>query len=395
MPDIMKIARTLQLLPLLEKKSHFLFGPRATGKSTLIRDQLKGYNCLIINLLRNAQYLDLSQAPGELESMIRAANYPKVVVIDEVQRVPELLNEVHHLIEEYGTCFLLTGSSARKLKKNGVNLLAGRARRANLFPLTSHEIADFDLMRYLRYGGLPNVYLSEEPFEELEAYADTYLKEEIQMEALVRNIPGFSKFLQTVAIHAGQMLNFSSVASDVGLSVSTVREYYYILEDTFLGFMLPAYVKTTKRKAISTAKFYLFDLGVRHYLAKINELPPGSEIFSQAMEHFIAMEIKAYLSYARQPHMLTYWQSKSGLEVDFVIGDDIAIEVKSATKISKKHLKGLLAFQQEKIAKRFIIVSLDPIHKHLDNNIEVIPCERFLKMLWDGELITTPSRACR
>ncbi len=387
----MKIDRTLQLSSLLEKKSHFLFGPRATGKSTLIREQLKDQDCLIINLLRNAHYLALSQAPEELESMIRAARYPKIVVIDEVQRVPELLNEVHHLIEEYGTCFLLTGSSARKLKKSGINLLAGRARLANLFPLTSHEIPDFNLMRYLQYGGLPAVYLSEEPFEELQAYADTYLKEEIQMEALVRNIPGFSKFLQTAAIHAGQMLNFSNVASDVGLPVSTVREYYYILEDTFLGFMLPAYVKTTKRKAISTAKFYLFDMGIRHYLAKVNELPPGSEVFGQAMEHFIAMELKAYLSYRRQRHVLTYWQSKSGLEVDFVVGDEIAIEVKSATKISKKHLKGLMAFQQETIAKRFIIVSLDPIHKHLDNDIEVIPYMQFLKMLWNDELIPTPS----
>lgn len=382
----MIISRTLQILPLLEKKSHFLFGSRATGKSTLIKSQLPDY--LSINLLRNEYYMDLLQAPQNLEAIINAAPNQKIIVIDEVQRIPALLNEVHRLIEERGIHFLLTGSSARKLKQKNTNLLAGRARQAYLFPLTSQEIENFNLRRYLHVGGLPFIYLSEEPYEDLAAYTNTFLKDEIQAEALVRNIPGFSKFLQVAALSCGHMLNFSNVASDVGLPISTIREYYYILEDTFLGFMLPAFTKTLKRKAISTAKFYLFDVGVRHYLTHVKELPQHSEVFGQAFEHFIAMELRAYLAYRRLDHELCYWRSTSGMEVDFLINNEIAIEVKSATRAHDKHLKGLLAFQEEKLARRHILVSLDPIQKKMNSGIELMPWHVFLNLLWANQLIS-------
>lgn len=381
----MIIDRTLDLSSLLNKKSHFLFGPRATGKSTLIRTQLK--DALVINLLKNEYYLDLLQAPQHLGAMIRAANYPKIVVLDEVQRIPALLNEVHHLIEEHATHFLLTGSSARRLKQKNTNLLAGRARKANLYPLTSFEIPNFNLMRYLCVGGLPSIYLSDEPYEELAAYTDTYLKDEIQAESLVRNIPGFSRFLQVAALTCGQMINFSNVASDVGMPVSTIREYYYILEDTFLGFMLPAYTHTLKRKAITTAKFYLFDVGIRNYLTHVRALPEQSELFGNALEHFIAMELRAYLSYRRLDLELSYWRSTSGMEVDFLIGKDIAIEVKSTQRAHEKHLKGLIAFQEERIARRYLLISLDPIHKTLNNGIELMPLNLFLTQLWADKII--------
>lgn len=375
--------RQLNLPKLLRSKSYFLFGPRATGKSSLVRHQFPG-NIPIINLLRSEVYLELSAKPYRLESMIKIHLPCELVVIDEVQRVPELLNEVHRLIEEQGLTFLLTGSSARKLRQKSVNLLAGRAREARLFPLTSVEIPEFDLNRYLKYGGLPVVYLSDEPEEDLYAYIDTYLKEEIQAESLVRNIPGFSRFLQTAALTSGHILNFTQIGSDVGLPASTVREYYYLLEDTFVGFMVPAYTKTRKRKAMSTAKFYFFDIGVRNALLDLGSVPFQTEVYGLAFEHFIAMELRAYLSYRRIRKPLQYWRAKHGQEVDFIIGDELAVEVKSTAQFKDKHGKGLQAFAEEEICKRHILISHDPISRKL-GRIETLHWRIFLEKLWGDE----------
>ena len=232
--------RQLQLKQLIEKKSFFLLGPRATGKSFLIHQEL-GERALILNLLRSDLYLRLSQSPWELEAIIEAALDGKkdpIIVIDEVQKLPNLLDEVHRLIEEKKWRFLLTGSSARKLKHGHANLLAGRAWTAHLFPLSFSEIPNFRLEHYLRYGGLPAIYPSEFPEEELIAYAHTYLYEEIQAEGLVRKLPQFSRFLQVAALHNGLILNFNKVSSDTGVSASTIREYYEILKDTLIGFSL-------------------------------------------------------------------------------------------------------------------------------------------------------------
>ena len=256
----MFLKRTLDLTHLIEKKSHFLFGPRGTGKSSLIAQQL-GDDALIIDLLHSVTYTRLLENPSQLENII-AQTDKKIIVIDEIQRVPELLNEVHRLIEKNHYHFLLTGSSARKLKKVGVNLLAGRARQAELFPLTFHEIIDFNLSRYLQYGGLPMIYLSDEPVEDLEAYVYTYLEQEIRLEAIVHKLPAFSRFLQLSALTSGNTLNFSSIASDTGVSSVTLREYYTILQDTFLGFIVEPWMHSIKRKAASTARFYYFDIGV-------------------------------------------------------------------------------------------------------------------------------------
>lgn len=376
----MHFTRILNLSHLLEKKSFFLFGPRATGKTFMIRQQL-GDTALTINLLNSRFYLMLNAAPYELEALIAAEPSKQWIVIDEIQRIPALLNEVHRLIEEKSITFLLTGSSARKLRRHGHNLLAGRAWEARLFSLTYAEIPHFDLHRYLLYGGLPPVYLSQDPREELDAYINTYLKEEIQAESLVRTLPAFSRFLQTSALTSGQMLNFSELSNDTGIPVSSVREYYHILEDTFMGMMLPAYTKTKKRKAISTAKFYWFDIGVKHALAGIHELPPQSDLYGQAFEHFIVMEMIAYLHYRRLRLPLTYWRSTHGQEVDLIIGDTMAIEIKSSQHIAPKHFKGLHVFAEEKICQHHILLSQDPVPRKYES-VEAIHWQSFLDKLW-------------
>lgn len=379
----MYLNRILKLAPLLEKKSHFLFGPRSTGKSALIAHDLK--DTLVIDLLQSDIYRRLLENPTYLESVIKSQK-GKLIVIDEVQRIPELLNEVHRLIEKLDYRFLLTGSSARKLKQKSVNLLAGRARQAELFPLIYVELPDFNLMSYLTYGGLPNIVFSDNKPEDLDAYVNTYLEQEIQVEAVVKKLPAFSRFLQLAALTSGNVLNYSSIANDVGVSAMTLREYYQILQDTFLGFIVPPWQKSIKRKPVATAKFYLFDLGVKNNLARIETIPEQSDLYGQAFEHFIAMELRAYLSYRRKRLAMTYWATHQGEEVDFLIGDSVAIEVKSSNKISSKHLKNLVLLGQEKIVKKFYLVSQDPISAN-EQNIHIMYWEIFLKKLWADEII--------
>lgn len=382
----MKISRQLNLPQLLEKKSFFLFGPRATGKTFLIREQLTS-QALILDLLRSDLYLRLSRSPTELESIITAYGPCSVVVIDEVQKVPQLLDEVHRLIESKGLKFLLTGSSARKLRRGQANLLAGRAWHAALFPLTWAELntSNFDLDRYLRYGGLPTVYLSKDPDEELQAYTKTYLYEEIQAEGLVRRLPQFARFLQVAALSSGQMLNFAAIGSDAQVSPTTIREYYYLLEDTLLGFLLPPWTKSKKRKAIATAKFYLFDTGVTHTLAGTEALDHNSDLYGRSFEQWIAMELRAALSYRRARQELTYWRSTHQQEVDFLLGDEIAIEVKASPRVHDRDGKGLFALKEEDIVNRFYLVSQDP-QEMVKDDIQRLHWRTFLSRLWSGNL---------
>lgn len=351
----------------------------------MIREQL-GNQALILNLLRSDLYLRLLGNPSELENIIAASPEYPIIVIDEIQRVPDLLNEVHRLIEENQIRFLLTGSSARKLRKQNINLLAGRAWQASLFPLTTNEIPDFNLERYLHFGGLPPVYLSEYPEEELIAYVNTYLLEEIQAEAQVRKIPAFSRFLQVSALCSGQLLNFSSVSNDIAIPVTTLREYYQILEDTLLGFVLPPWKQSLKRKPISTGKFYFFDLGVKNTLAGTTHLDKKSDLYGFAFEHFILLELRAYISYRRLNIPLSFWQSQSGHEVDIIIGDSIAIEIKSSTSITKKHLKGLKALAEENICSTYMLISQDTISREVDGCLHMHWSE-FLKKLWEDKWI--------
>jgi predicted AAA+ superfamily ATPase len=381
------VNREVNLPKLMDKSSYFLLGPRGTGKSFLIRKELSGPEAVVIDLLDSRSYLRLQNSPHELAPM---ATKP-IVVIDEIQRIPELLNEVHRLIEEKQLRFLLTGSSARKLRRSGTNLLAGRAFKAQMFPLTWRELAResrFNLERFLLLGGLPHAYLQDIGQEYLYNYVDVYLKEEIQTEALVRNLANYSRFLENAALSSGQILNFAKVAADAQLSPNTVRDYYQILEDTLLGYPLLPWRKTTRRKAVSTAKFYFFDIGVLNALRNVSQLPPAGDLVGQAFEHFIGQELRAYLSYHQRRETLCFWRAKSQHEVDFIIGDETAIEVKAARKVSPRDHHGLKALAEEKPWRRMLVVSMDPQTMVHANGIEHLFWEDFLDQLWRDQIVS-------
>ncbi len=376
--------RTLDLAGLLKKKSFFLFGPRSTGKSTLVDQSLP--DARMYDLLDADVFRRLLQRPKVLEEENRDPS--RIVVIDEIQKLPLLLDEVHRLVQKNGLRFLLTGSSARKLKRGGANLLAGRAWEARLFPLTSREIPDFDLLKYLNRGGLPHIYDSPEFAEELKSYVGTYLQEEIKAEAATRNILAFSEFLDAIALANGQEINMESLAGDCQVSPATLKSYLQILEDTLLGFSLKGFTKTRKRKSISRAKHYLFDLGVTNQLCRRGAICEKSELFGAAFEHFIILETRAWLSYARKGLELSYWRSTSQFEVDLLIGSDTAIEIKASQLVQDKHLKGLRALAEERIQRQFIVVSMDSRRRTTDDGILILPWREYLDLLWSGELIS-------
>ncbi len=375
--------RTLKLSEILKKKSHFLFGARSTGKSTLIEMQLP--NAKVYDLLDAEVYRKLLVRPKIIEEENLDMN--EIVVIDEIQKLPTLLDEVQRLIQKKNMRFLLTGSSARKLKHGGANLLGGRAWIASLFPLSFVEIDNFDLMVYLNQGGLPHVYTSPYAKEELSAYISTYLQEEIQAEAKLQQVAAFAEFLDLAALSNGQEINYESFAADCQVSTGTLKKYFQILEDTLLGFRLPGYTKTRRRKAISRSKHYLFDIGVTNALCRRGEIIERTELFGNAFEHFIILEIRAYLSYTQNNNPMAYWRSTSKMEVDILIGDEVAIEIKGTNLVSDKHLKGLRALQEEKIHKRYIIVSTDSNLRTTEDRIEIFPWKDFLKNLWDSKII--------
>ncbi len=378
--------RILDLNLQMKKKSHFLWGPRATGKTSLIKAQLQKH-AQIVDLLDSQIYLRLSSDPTELRNLIALETRPResIVVIDEIQRVPELLNEVHRLIEEQHLRFLLTGSSARKLKRGAANLLAGRAWSMELFPLVYSEIPDFSLSRFVRFGGLPSVYTSNEPHEELKAYVNTYLKEEIQAEGLIRRIPAFHRFLESAALSNGQLINYANIASDAQVPASTVADHYQILVDTLIGSFLEPFTKTKKRKAVTTQKFYFFDQGVVNTLCAVNSIERNSDQFGRALEQLIYMNLKAYLSYTRSDSVLGFWRSQNQQEVDFTVGDFAAIEVKASKRLASRDYSGLKALKEEKIFKKYYLASMDSVYAHHDG-IECLQIELFLKKLWSGEL---------
>ena len=376
--------RKLNLNPLLNKKSFFLFGPRSTGKTTLIQQTLKNFK--FYNLLDSETYGRLLKRPKLLEEENRNIKNT-IIVIDEIQKQTRLLDEVHRLIQIKNYRFLLTGSSARKLKKGQSNLLAGRAWQAQLFPLSWVEIPQFNLIRYLNRGGLPMVYNSKDYKEELDSYVSLYLREEIQNEALTRNVQAFAEFLDLIALSNGQEINYDSCSRDLQISPSTLKNYIEILNDTLLGFLLPGWTKTKKRKAISRGKYYLFDLGVTNTLCHRGAIKNNSELFGKAFEHFIILEMRSYLSYFRKKLNMYYWRSTSQAEVDLIVGDKMAIEIKSHSLIQDKHLKGLRKLKEEQILKKYIIVSLDKEERITKDKIHIMPWEIFLKKLWQGAII--------
>ena len=301
--------------------------------------------------------------------------------------MPELLDEVHKLIFKKNIRFLLTGSSARKLKHGGANLLAGRAWTAQLFPLSYSEIPSFELDKYLLRGGLPQVYDSEFYLEELKAYVGTYLQEEIKAEAVTRNVNAFYEFLEVVAKSNGQEINFERFSSDCQVSTSSLRNYLQILDDTLIGFKLEAYVKTKKRKAISRAKYYLFDTGVTNFLMGREGLSPSTPEYGAAFEHFIILEMRAFLSYSRSTKKMSYWRSTTQFEVDLIIENEMAIEIKSTNQVNEKHFKGIRKLKEENQHKRFLVISNDPRKRKTQDNIEIYPWSAFLDELWAGKII--------
>jgi len=372
-------------LEVIKRKSIFLFGPRQTGKSMLLSrlfPEAPNYN-----LLLSDQYLRLSREPQLMrkEVLYRAKTNPDdqtPIIIDEIQKLPILLGDVQWLIENTPFHFILTGSSARKLKRGAANLLGGRALEKHLFPLTTSELIEWDLGRLLNFGSIPSIYFSPEPFIDLKSYLGTYLKEEVSAEGLVRGIEIFSDFLDKSALLNGELLNYANLASDLGISAKTVKEYFHILEDTLIGQTLMPFTKTKKRKSIMTAKFYFFDVGVANVLADRKDISPKSKEYGQAFEHLVYTELRSYLSYGSDDRSLSFWRTVNGQEVDFLLGDEVAIEVKATTKILAKHLKGLQALSEDLTLKRKIIVSLVSSPQLQDDGIEVLPFEEFVKQLW-------------
>lgn len=366
-------------------ESVFLWGARQTGKSTLLEALFP--NARYYDLLKSDEFERLHRRPALLREELMMADETDIVVIDEVQKIPELMDEVHWLITKKGIRFILCGSSARKLQRCGANLLGGRAVRNVLYPFVSAELADFNLLRAVNNGMIPRHYLIENPWKRLQAYVGDYLQEEILAEALTRNLNSFSRFLEAAALTNGEILNYQNIATDCGVSSPTAKEYFSILVETLLGYMVPAYSRTVKRRLIQAPKFYFFDVGIVNYLTKRKNLSPGSADFGHAFEHFIIQELIAYIGYTRSEHHLSYWHTASGYEVDVILGDaKVAVEIKSCAEVQSRHLKGLKAFQEEHPDAKLIIVSLDA-NPRIMNGVEVWPAMQFLQKLWAGKII--------
>ena len=365
-----------------EEESVFFFGARQTGKTTLLKKLFP--NARYYDLLKSEEFERLSRRPQLLREELQDFPANSLVIIDEIQKLPALLDEVHWLMVNCDLRFLLTGSSARKLRRGGVNLLGGRALVNNFYPLVSAEIPDFDIDRAVNNGMLPRHYLVADASKRLSGYVGLYLQTEIVDEAVVRNLPSFNRFLEVAALTSGEMLVYANVAQDCGVSAVTVRSYFDILTDTLFGYVIPAYTKKVKRKLIQAPKFYLFDVGVANYLMHRSHLKQGSPEYGHAFEHLIIQEIMAYLGYQGRQGELSYWRTGTGVEIDAVLGDAaVGIEIKSTNEVKDSQLKGLRSFGQDYPDARLIVVSNDMYRRRVDN-IEIIPVREFLSDLWAG-----------
>mgnify|MGYP003307743445 FL=1 len=367
-------------------ESYFLFGARQTGKSTLLWELFP--EAAFYDLLENNTFERLQRNPSLLRQDLEMLEPGTLVIIDEIQNLPELLNEVQWLMVRKGHRFILSGSSARKLRRSGVNLLGGRAIMQTFYPFVSHEIPDFDIVKAVNQGMLPRHYLASEKnyWDLLQAYVSVYLKEEIKAESLVRNLSSFNRFLEAAALTDGEMVNYNNIASDCGVDAKTAKEYFSILEETLIGYMVPAYTKTVKRKVRQSPKFYFFDVSIPNYLLGRRMMQPGSDSFGHAFEHLVIQELIAYLGYRRVQNALSYWHTYNGYEVDAVLGDaEVAIEIKATNEVQHRHLHGLKAFKEEHPDARLVVVSLDP-NPRLMNGVEIMPATYFFRQLWDEKI---------
>lgn len=366
-------------------ESMFFWGARQTGKSTLLKNLYP--DSMYFDLLLSSEYERFLRNPSLLKEILDEKEIKGPVIIDEIQRIPAMLNDIQWLMVNRNIQFILCGSSPRKILRSGSNLLGGRAVRSELYPLVSAEIPDFDLIRALNNGLLPRHYLSNNPWKLLSGYIGSYLRDEIIAEARIRNIESFSRFLEAAAFSDSEIVNYTNIAADCGVSSPTVREYFQILEDTMTGRFLPSYQKTPKRRVISAPKFYFFDVGVAGYLLKRKNIVYGSEAFGKAFEHFIYHEIYSYSKYSDKNFPVSYWRTASQIEVDFILGDnETAVEVKSSNMVNQNHLKGLKSFAEEYKVKKLIVVSTD-VYPRKSGNFNILPWRVFLERLWAGEII--------
>jgi len=384
------ISRALAL-PDLSKHSVFLWGPRRTGKSFWIRTHLP--EAPLLDLLQTDTFAEYAARPSLLRErfgVTRAAGHRQPVVIDEIQKIPALLDEVHWLIENRRLTFLLTGSSARKLRRGHANLLAGRARRREMRPLCFPEVNDIDMKAVAVSGLLPPHYLSKEPLEEIRAYVSDYLKEEIVAEALTANLPAFAEFLRVVALTNSELLNYTNVASETGVSAKSVRSYFEILEDTLLGFRLEPWTHSRKRRMILTDKFYLFDVGITNYLAR-RAPQPGTPEFGKSFAHYILMELVAFRSYRAPDMEIRYWRTSTGREVDFIVNDkEFAIEVKPSPRVPDAKIRDLTALAEDGPVQRRLVICMERQRREVRDAygaVTLMPWKEFLAELWDGNLI--------
>lgn len=357
------------------ERNILLLGPRRVGKSTLIKQLEVDHE--LIDLLKTDVYFEYRSRPALLREQF--ATGKRLIVIDEVQKIPELLSEVQWLIENSENRFLLTGSSARKLRRSGVTNLAGRLKTAHLHPLTFSEIPEFSLLDRLQYGCLPPIVLSADPWDDLKDYCGEYLKEEVQAEGLVRNIPAFSRFLELAALSNGEQLSYASFARDSGVSAKTVAEYFQILVDTLLGHYLEPYARTVKRRSVRTPKFYFFDTGIPNILLR-RRLSEKTGEFGKAFEHLMILEAIAARSYGKGIESLHYWRSSSGYEVDLLINERIAVEFKTGP-IHSVDCKGLQALAEDLRLEQLWIVGRESRPRVLENGVEVLPWKTYLERL--------------
>lgn len=370
----------------LPDSTFFLWGPRQSGKTTLLKTQFP--DAYRVDLLRTDERMRFEREPMRLREEVRALPKVQRVVIDEIQKVPALLDEVHYLIQEDGRSFALCGSSARRIRRSHANLLGGRALKRELLGLSAREIGtSFALERMLNNGPLPPHYLSDNAGEYLSAYVDLYLKEEILDEGLTRNLPVFSAFLRAAAIGDTEVTNFSNIGRECGVASSTVRGYYEILEDTLIGALLPAFTRRAKRRVQHAPKFYFRDVGVVNHLVRRYAVQEGSETFGKAFENWVFHELSVHVRTTPNPYDIAYWRLSSGIEVDFVLGDaETAIEVKGKSRLHSRDTRNLEEFRKEYPGvKNLVVVCTEPRARVTDNGIRILPYRDFLAALWQGD----------
>ncbi|MCY1152839.1 MAG: AAA family ATPase [Sphaerochaetaceae bacterium] len=387
----MYVKRNIDLSKILKNKSLFLFGPRQTGKTSYIKNQLTIEPVLKYNLFNANVFLDLSSDPSLIRKTVEAYDYKDcLIVIDEIQELPILLNEVQLMIDERNIKFLLTGSSPRKLKRQSCNLLGGRARWKNFNALSYFELLNNNispnLNLILNNGLVPSIYLSDDPEEDLISYTSLYLTQEIKAEGITRKLLDFTRFLKVAALSNSKEINYTKIANDAQTNNQAVMQWFGVLEDTLLGFFLEPYRKLETRKSISRKKFYFFDTGVARVLKHGPKINSSTDTdFGEYFEQFIILEIKKYIDYKNPRTQINYIRTNTGFEIDCLLNKEIAIEIKSSNKINERHYKNLKLLNETYIKRKIIVCTTDTYY--IEKNIEIMPYKFFINKLWNDEII--------